>query len=151
MVEISGCIDDNIGNFGSEKNIETKTLQDWLDRAAQDLNTGTIFLQKGRFGEALFSARLALEGTLKAIFVKATQEQAPPTSSLPYLARTAGIEIPEATMDRLTEYDKFPGEGGQGHEGRDFAGYCTEAFAPRKFGEMENLYLWLNRELETIL
>jgi HEPN domain-containing protein len=151
LVEFSGYIDDNSGNFRSEKNIESKTLQDWLDRAAQDLNTGTIFLQNGRFSEALFYARLALEKTLKAIFVKATQEQAPPTGSLPYLARTAGIEIPEAIMDRLVEYNKFPGEGGQGDEGRGIAGYCTAAFARRKFGEVENLYLWLNRELETIL
>jgi hypothetical protein len=149
-VEILGYIDDNGGNFGWEKNIGTKTLQDWLDDAAHDLNRGTVFLESGRFSEALFSARLALEKTLKAAFVKATKEQAPPTSSLAYLARAAGIEIPEGIMDRLAQYDKFPGEGGQGGEERDFSGHCTEAFGRQKFGEMESLCLRLNRELEAI-
>jgi HEPN domain-containing protein len=150
-VEFSGCIDDNGGNSEAERNIGTTTLEDWLDSAARDLNRGTDFLQHGRFSEALFSARLALEKILKAIFLKATNEQAPPTRSLPYLARTAGMEIPEAIMDRLSEFDRFPGERGQGDEERCLPGYRTEAFARRKFGEMENLCLWLIRELEAVL
>jgi hypothetical protein len=61
------------------------------------------------------------------------------------------MEIPEAIMDRLSEFDRFPGERGQGDEERCLPGYRTEAFARRKFGEMENLCLWLIRELEAVL
>src|SRR4030067_3770599 len=84
-----------------------KTVQFWLDPSAKDLETGRVLLNQKQFPDALIFARLALEKILKAIYVKATQENAPDTPSLPYLATSAGLDIPQSIMDQLAEYTQF--------------------------------------------
>lgn len=127
----------------------TKTIQYWLDSASYDLETGKILLETKRFPYALFFGHLALEKALKAVIVKLTQEHAPYSHSLTFLASKAKIEIPEAMIDKLAEFTEFHLEARYPDEKKDFYKKCTEDFARHKFGEMETIYQWLTQKLET--
>jgi HEPN domain-containing protein len=114
------------------------------------LEIGRALLEGGKFPGALSSAFSALENTLKAIFVKATLEDPPSTRSLSYLARSAGMELPESVMARLVEYTRFCAEEPYGKEPAALFGKRGEEFPHQKFSEMEGLQRWLIRELEAI-
>jgi HEPN domain-containing protein len=126
-----------------------KTIKYWLDGAQYDLETARSLLQTKRFPYALFFAHLALEKVLKALVVKNTQEHAPYTHSLPFLASKLGIEIPEQTLDRFAEYMEFHLEARYPDEKKDFYKKCTEEFSVGKFKEMEEIYQWLIQQLGT--
>jgi len=125
-----------------------KTIEYWLDSAAYDLDTGSSLLEAKRFPYALFFAHLALEKILKAIFVKASEEHAPHTHSLIFLASKAKVEIPESILDRLAEYTEFHVEARYPDEKKDFYQKCTEEFTRQKFAEMVEVYQWLIQKLE---
>ncbi len=127
----------------------TKTIQYWLDSTTYDLETGKILLETKRFPYALFFGHLALEKALKAVIVKSTQNHAPYSHSLTFLASKAKIEIPEAMIDKLAEFTEFHLEARYPDEKKDFYKKCTEDFARQKFGEMEIIYKWLTQKLET--
>jgi len=84
---------------------------------------------------------------LKAIVVKTTEEHAPFTHSLTFLASKSKIEIPELILDKLAEYTEFHIESRYSDEKKDFYKKCTEEFAYQKFREMEEVYRWLIQKL----
>ena len=125
-----------------------KTMKYWFDSAEYDLDTGKSLLESKRFPYALFFAHLALEKILKAIVVKTTQEHAPFTHSLTFLASQAKIEVQESILDKLAEYTEFHLESRYPDEKKDFYKRCTEEFTRQKFFEMEAIYQWLIQKLE---
>jgi HEPN domain-containing protein len=62
-----------------------KTVAYWLEGSEYDLDTAEFRLrnQVGKYPYALFFGHLAIEKLLKALVVKETRAQAPPTHSLP--------------------------------------------------------------------
>ncbi len=126
-----------------------KTVKYWIDTAAYDLETGKTLLEAKRFPYALFFGHLALEKVLKALVVKTTRDHAPYTHALILLAKKAKIEIPESIIDQLAEYMEFHIESRYPGEKKDFYNKCTERFAFKKFEEIEDVYKWLIRKLET--
>lgn len=125
-----------------------KTIGYWSDSAAYDLETGKSLLELKRFPYALFFGHLALKKILKALVVKATKEHAPYTHSLTLLASKTGIQIPDSIFDQLAEYMEFHYESRYPDEKKEFYKKCSEDFARKKFAEMEDLYLWLSRNLK---
>jgi len=125
-----------------------KTIEYWLDSATYDHDTGRSLLEAKRFPYALFFAHLALEKILKAIVVKASEEHAPHTHSLIFLASKAKVEMPESILDRLAEYTEFHVEARYPDEKKDFYQKCTEEFTRQKFAEMVEVYQWLIQKLE---
>jgi HEPN domain-containing protein len=107
-----------------------------------------VYCKLSAFLTPFSCAHLALEKVLKAVFVKAAQEHAPFTHSLPLLASKANIEIPEPMLDRFAEYMEFHIEARYPDDKKDFYKKCTEEFALSKFSEMEEDYQWLIRKLE---
>lgn len=126
-----------------------KTIKYWLDGAAYDLETGRSLLESKRFPYALFFGHLSLEKVLKALVVKATLQHAPYTHSLTLLASKANFEIPESILDQLAEFTEFHLESRYPDDKKEFYEKCTEEFAHQKFREMEDVYQWWIRKLET--
>lgn len=126
----------------------SKTTRYWIDSAAYDLETGKSLLEAKRFPYALFFGHLALEKTLKALVVKATQAHAPYTHSLTLLASKTNVDISESMLDQLAEYTEFHLESRYPDEKKEFYEKCTEQFAQEKFREMEDLHTWLMQKLE---
>ena len=127
----------------------TKTVKYWVDSAAYDLDTGRSLLESGKFPYALFFGHLALEKLLKALVVKATEQQAPFTHSLILLATSSKVDIPDAVLDKLAEYMEFHIEARYPDENKEFYKKCTETFARDKFNEMEEAYIWIIQKLGT--
>jgi HEPN domain-containing protein len=126
-----------------------KTIKYWLDGAAYDLETGRSLLESKRFPYALFFGHLSLEKVLTALVVKATLQHAPYTHSLTLLASKANFEIPESILDQLAEFTEFHLESRYPDDKKEFYEKCTEEFAHQKFREMEDVYQWWIRKLET--
>ncbi len=126
-----------------------KTIKYWLDGAAYDLETGRSLLESKRYPYALFFGHLSLEKVLKALVVKATLQHAPYTHSLALLASKANFEIPESILDQLAEFTEFHLESRYPDDKKEFYEKCTKEFAHQKFREMEDVYQWLIRKLET--
>ena len=125
-----------------------KTIQYWIDSAEYDLETGRRLIDSERYPYALFFGHLCLEKTLKALVVKNTGTHAPYTHSLIQLAHKSGIEIPEATLDRLAEYMEFHIESRYPDEHNDFYSKCSEEFARNKMTDIEEIYTWLILKLK---
>ena len=126
-----------------------KTIKYWLESAEYDLETGRSLMESKRFPYALFFGHLALEKTLKALVVQTTKKHAPFTHSLIQLAQITSMEVPESMLDKLAEYMEFHLESRYPDEKRDFYEKCSDKFSRLKFAEMEEVYLWLTRKLET--
>jgi HEPN domain-containing protein len=126
-----------------------KTINYWQEIAAYDIETGKTLLQAGRYPYALFFGHLALEKTLKALVVKATENHAPFTHSLIRLASLTGIDVPEEILDHLAECTEFHQESRYPGERKNFYNKCTDEFAHSKFSEMEKIHKWLIQKLET--
>lgn len=124
-----------------------KTVQYWLDGASYDLETGRSLIESKRYPYALFFGHLAIEKLLKAFVVKTTREHAPLTHSLILLASKLDVKIEESILDKLAEIMEFHVEARYPDERRDFYKKCTEEFAREKFGEIEDVYLWLKQKL----
>ena len=84
-----------------------KTLKYWLEGVAYDLETAKSLLESKRFPHALFFAHLALEKVLKALVVKSTEEHAPYTHSLTFLANKTEIKFPDSVLDQLASTLSF--------------------------------------------
>lgn len=86
----------------------------WRSGAGEDIETARFLLERDKRREALFFAHLALEKTLKALVVKATQDLAPLSHNLLLLAEKTGLEFSEAErvffvdMNRYSLHGRYP-------------------------------------------
>jgi HEPN domain-containing protein len=124
-----------------------RTIEYWLEGAEYDLEAGRSLLKIGKFPYALFFGHLAIEKTLKALFVKNRKKHAPYTHSLPFLAEKAGLNLSEELMDKLAEFTEFNIEARYPGERKDFYAKCTKKFTNKKFLEIEEVYRWLRKML----
>lgn len=73
----------------------------WLDGSGEDISTAQILIEKERFLHGLFFCHLAMEKSLKALYVKIKDEFAPKTHNLLYLCELCGIGL---TEEQITFY-----------------------------------------------
>lgn len=90
---------------------KAKLINYWIRSAEYDLEVSDSLYEKSRFHYSLFFGHLAIEKTLKAIFVKKKSIHAPFSHSLTYLVEKAEIEIPQDRLDRLADFMDFYIEG----------------------------------------
>jgi HEPN domain-containing protein len=65
----------------------------WLDSAVYDIETAKYMLSSGRFIYVIFFCHLAIEKLLKALVSEITDEPAPRSHDLIYLAKRADIQL----------------------------------------------------------
>ena len=129
-------------NFSIEK-----TIQYWLNGASYDLETGRSLIESKRYPYALFFGHLAIEKPLKAFVVKTTKEHAPFTHSLILLQTSWILRSKNLSWISWQKLWNFTLEARYPDERRDFYKKCTEGFTRKKFGEIEDVYLWLKQKL----
>lgn len=100
-------------------NVE-KTVSYWLEGAQYDLGVARAMFKSKKYPYALFMGHLALEKILKALVVKNTKTHAPFTHSLPYLAESSKLEIPEEILIKLREFMEFHFEARYPHSTKVF-------------------------------
>lgn len=124
-----------------------KTVSYWLESAKYDLDASRSLIAIEKFPYALFLGHLALEKLLKSLVVKRTEEHAPFTHSLVFLAEKTGMEIPEALLDQLGEFTEFNIEARYPDETGEFYKKCTSDFTKQKFEEIEEAFQWFLQRL----
>lgn len=105
-------------------NVE-KVVQYWLEAAEEDWPVVQHLFESGDYHYALFFGHLYLEKLLKALVVRNTEEHAPRTHSLLYLAERAGLTVSEGRHEVLLRV----------------TGYNIETRYPEDVAERENVTL----------
>lgn len=92
----------------------SKHVAYWRSGASEDMDTARVLLERDKRREALFFGHLALEKALKALVVKATQDLAPLSHNLVFLADKTGLKFPESDraffidMNRFSLHGRYP-------------------------------------------
>jgi len=124
-----------------------KTLDYWSEGAVYDLDTGKSLIKTKRYPYALFFGHLALEKILKAHVVKSSKTHAPYTHSLPLLAQRSGLRIPDDYLESLSEVMEFHIESRYPDATKVFHKKCTERYTKSRMKEIEEIFLWLKKQL----
>lgn len=123
-----------------------KTVQYWMEGADYDLDVAEAMFEKEKYPYALFMGHLALEKLLKALVVRATENHAPHTHSLPLLAEKTGLKIPQKTVRALARIMEFHFEARYPNDWKKFYRKCTKAFTARNLQKMNEVFQWLKKQ-----
>lgn len=88
-----------------------KQISYWIGSATEDFEVAKILIEKKRYLHGLFFCHLVVEKSLKAIVVKITQEFAPKSHNLIYLAEKSKIELSEKQLEFFGILMKYQLEG----------------------------------------
>ncbi len=124
-----------------------KTVSYWLEGAKYDLGVANAMFRTKKYPYALFMGHLSLEKLLKALVVKYTKAHAPFSHSLPYLAETSGVEVPEKVLVKLREFMEFHFEGRYPDANKAFYKKCTKAYTSEKLKEIKEVFKWVRTKL----
>ena len=124
-----------------------KTVSYWVESSKYDLRVAEAMFRAKKYPYALFMGHLALEKLLKGLVVKRTKAHAPFSHSLPYLAMSSGITIPEPIQIRLSEFMEFHIEARYPDASRAFYKKCTERYTGPKLKEIKGVFKWLRGKL----
>ncbi len=80
-----------------------KSNKEWLKQANYDLDTAEAMLKTGRLLYAVFMCHLAVEKTLKALWVEKISETPGKTHDLIFLAEKLNLHLPAEFDDFLEE------------------------------------------------
>jgi HEPN domain-containing protein len=120
-----------------------KIVQYWLATAADDLTAAEHLFESGDYPHALFFGHLYLEKMLKAQVVRQTEQHAPLSHNLRYLAEKGGLDLTleqEAFLVRVTEYSiktRYPDMALQ------FKRQCTREFCNPELRQIREFGRWI--------
>lgn len=123
-----------------------KTVQYWTEGAVYDLDVAEAMFEKEKYPYALFMGHLALEKLLKALVVKATENHAPHTHSLPFLAEKTGLKMPQKTVKALARFMEFHLEARYPNDRKKYYRKCTKIFTTRNLQKMNEVFQWLRKQ-----
>ncbi len=92
-------------------------------------------------------AELAVEKMLKAVFVTKQKQHAPPLHNLLRLARSAGLEVDQETVDKLVTVTAFNIEARYPDFKRSFRQRCTAEYTAEQMAMIRELMEWLKSQL----
>jgi HEPN domain-containing protein len=116
----------------------------WLDSAQHDLETAESLFSNQKFDWALFIGHLVIEKTLKALYVRDSDNKNPP--KLHDLVRLAELTSLNLTEDRklfLDEVNDFNIEARYPDYKQALYKKCTPDYARHYFDAIKEYYAWL--------
>jgi HEPN domain-containing protein len=119
----------------------------WLTEAEEAYHVAEHLVEKGDRSYALFFGHLAVEKTLKAIYVHHRQEHAPLIHNLLRLARLSGLEPTKAQTEDLLTITAFNIEARYPDLKRTFRAKCTPAFTGQQMARIQEVLQWLNTQI----
>lgn len=124
--------------------LKTKEIIDyWLKCAQEDFKVMEHLFEKGDYHYSLFLGHLLLEKTLKAYYVKTTQNHAPFSHSLTYLAENSKLKLTEEQISLLEAVNQFNLEARYPDKKFEFYKICTKDFASSYLAKIKDFYQWL--------
>lgn len=119
----------------------------WLIEAEEAFQVAEHLVEKGDRSYALFFGHLAVEKTLKAIYVHHRHEHAPLIHNLLRLARLSGLKPNKDQTEELLTITAFNIEARYPDLKRAFRAKCTAAFTTRQMTRIREVLQWLNTQL----
>lgn len=110
------------------------------------MNLANDIFAKKYYRHALFCGHLALEKFLKGKIVNATDNHAPHSHDLLYLAGLAKIDLEPEQQEFLSIVNKFNIEGRYPEEKMEFYKTATPKYADEWLGKINKFYLWLSKQ-----
>jgi HEPN domain-containing protein len=129
-----------------EKSSKGKIVQFWLKGSKESLNLANDIFAKKYYGHALFCGHLALEKFLKGKIVNITDNHAPHSHDLLYLAGLAKIDLEPEQQEFLSIVNKFNIEGRYPEEKMEFYKIATAKYAADWLEKINRFYLWLSKQ-----
>ena len=120
----------------------------WREEAGDALQVADHLIEKADYSYALFFGHLAIEKTLKAVYVARNRQHPPPIHNLVRLARSAGIELEDRRIEALVTITAFHLEARYPDVKRSFRMRCTPEYTHRQMAEIREVYGWLTSLLE---
>lgn len=119
----------------------------WLTEADEALKVADHLIAQADYSYALFFGHLAVEKILKALFVVKQEKHAPPLHNLLRLARLVGLDIDEATEDKLLTVTAFNIEARYPDFKRSFRQRCTPEYTDQQMTMIKELLQWLKFQM----
>ena len=139
----------NFINMDSANKIKDtkKVCSYWQTSSDNDYNVMMNLYNSKNYNWALFLGHIVIEKLIKAFFVKTTEQHAPFTHDLRFLAKNCGLELPDDKTCYLdvitgfninTRYDSF---------NEDFYKRCTPEFSAEWIEKINDLRTWIKEKL----
>ena len=125
-----------------------EVVQYWLELAKDDWPVAEHLFASGDYHYALFFGHLYLEKLLKALVVKATEQHAPRTHNLLFLAGRTGITVPEDRHDVLLRVTGYNIESRYPEERAAARKRYTREYTEAELEMIQEVAQWLRSELE---
>ncbi len=120
----------------------------WLQSADEDMVTADVLYKGKRAGFCLFSLHLAIEKTLKALWIKESINNTPPyTHDLVRLVEDCGLELDPAQVDFLTIINSWNIRGRYPDFTKALHNKATEKYVEEQFQKIINLKKWLEQKI----
>ena len=129
-----------------EQKQKNKVIKYWLNGAKKSINLANDVLAGKYYDHALFCGHLALEKFFKAKAVETTNNHAPHSHDLLYLAGLAKIDLDIEQQQFLAEVNSFSIEGRYPEEKLAFHKKVTKNFAVEWLKKINRFYLWLLKQ-----
>ena len=144
MEFLKKCIFDSM-----EDKIENiaKIITYWKNSSEQNYRTMQNLLESKDYNWALFLGHLVLEKLLKALFVKKHQKHSIFTHDLLRLSKKIGLQTSKDQEEWLDEISTFNINARYDNYKQDFQRLCNEEFTLFWINKIENLRLWLIKQL----
>jgi HEPN domain-containing protein len=120
-----------------------KTIDYWLEEAEEALKVADHLFEKKDFSYSLFFGHLAVEKTIKAIYVQKRNEHVPQIHNLLRLAEQAGITMFAEQKEALIIITAFNLESRYPDEKRSFRIKCTEQYTKVELEKIRKIIKWL--------
>lgn len=115
----------------------------WLQGAVDAYETANVLMKSKKFHFALFFCHLAMEKTLKAHVVSATNNAPLPIHDLVRLAAAARIKLSNTHRKQLGEINTFNIQARYDDYKRKFFNKATQQYATEWFSITKELLAWL--------
>ena len=121
----------------------------WRESAQRDFDSAKAIFSSGRYDWCLYVGHLALEKTLKALFVKKNNNKIPPKiHNLVRLAELSGVVLDDEQKFFLDKVNDFNIQARYPDYKQEFYKICDAAYAKENLAKIEEFYLWLNSLLK---
>ncbi|MFH0740010.1 MAG: HEPN domain-containing protein [bacterium] len=128
-----------------ELTTKQKTIKYWRDGAKKSLELAEFVLAKKHYDHSLFCGHLALEKLLKAKVIEKTNQPAPYSHDLLYLAGLVKIDLTKEQQKFLVEANEFNIAGRYFEQKLEFHRKITKSIAQKKLAQIKESYLWLSK------
>ena len=121
----------------------------WLESAEYDMEASESMLRTGYYVWCLFIGHLVLEKTLKALFVKISNNKVPPKiHNLNKLASLCNLELSEDRLNFFEDVNDFNIEGRYAEFKNELYKTATKVYAQENLNKIKEEYLWLRSLLK---